>query len=633
MAVMCTDNIIATLESHAKLNGNKIAFEYLGRQSGGIQSLTYADLNERVQHQAQILMSIVDSGDRAVLLFEPGLDFIVSFFACLKAKIIAVPVSLPFNRNGFSNILNIMNDCEPKIVLTTKKILELAGLITLKAQNENLILHAVDAELQRDLVEKDFPLITEKDICFLQYTSGSYEASKILGHQAFIEACKRLNVPWTAINPATVIDGFYNYGDMQYIGIADMIGKLYQGRLLALPGGRDTFLPLCNMQYIVSFLIRTMSYPETIAQEYMLLDPATPKFHRLVHLAAEHLGVSSPHLQIPKVLLEKLPEVLLDGSKEQLSFISTEHYHVAGAEAMAAKMGIADLISIMPYFSRWIDRLVFTRFGRMQVPTPNSFSYQNRYWTEIYTNQPVGSEKVSALFLHGIPFDSACWSPIINKITYDQVAMMDLPGLGRSGSYEMMEDNNHQFIDTAAELLAPNSVVIAHSLGCLFALNLAKKYPDKVARLILISPYFVQAQAAKMFQIQAISKLIFRFVPKDVIAKDLHPEGQQNLSVRYAMDSLRRMSVSKHISEYMHHINLPQQRAAQTALLSELRSKIEIIVGEKDPIVTPISPDIPVHIIAGAGHNPHVTHVEAVYDHLTPVLTKYISTTAQLSDV
>lgn len=77
MAVMYTDNIIATLESHAKLNGNKIAFEYLGRQSGGIQSLTYADLNERVQHQAQILMNIVDSGDRAVLLFEPGLAGIV----------------------------------------------------------------------------------------------------------------------------------------------------------------------------------------------------------------------------------------------------------------------------------------------------------------------------------------------------------------------------------------------------------------------------------------------------------------------------------------------------------------------------------------------------------------------------
>ncbi|WP_336005986.1 alpha/beta fold hydrolase [Acinetobacter pittii] len=457
---------------------------------------------------------------------------------------------------------------------------------------------------------------------------GGYEASKILGYQAFIEACKRLNVPWTAINPAIVIDGFYNYGDMQYIGIADMIDKLYQGRLLALPGGRDTFLPLCNMQYIVSFLIRTMSYPETIAQEYMLLDPSTPKFHRLVHLAAEHLGVSTPHLQVPKGLLEKLPEVLLDGSKEQLSFISTEHYHVAGAEAMAAKMGIADLINVTPYFSRWVDRLVLTRFGRMQVSTPSHFSYQNRYWTEIYTKQPISSDTSSALFLHGIPFDSACWSPIINKITYDQVAMMDLPGLGRSGSYEMMEDNNHQFMDAAAKLLAPNSVVIAHSLGCLFALNLAKKYPDKVARLILISPYFVQTQAAKMFQIKTISNLIFRFVPKDMITKDLHPDGQQNPSVRYAMDSLRRVSVAKHISEYMYRISLPQQRATQTALLNELSSKVEIIVGDKDPIVTTISSDIPIHTIAGAGHNPHVTHVDAVSDYLASVLMKYNSTTA-----
>lgn len=467
----------------------------------------------------------------------------------------------------------------------------------------------------------------------LYYKYGGYEASKILGHQAFIEICKRLNVPWTAINPATVIDGFYTYGDMQYIGIAEMIDKLYQGRLLALPGGSDTFLPLCNMQYIVSFLIRTISFPETIAQEYVLLDPATPKCHRLVNLAAEHLGVSAPHLQIPKVLLEKLPEVLLGGSKEQLAFISNENYHVTETEKMAVKMGIADLINTSPYFSRWIDRLVLTRFGRMQAPTPSCFSYQNRYWTEIYTKQPVGSEKSSALFLHGIPFDSTCWSPIINKITYDQVAMMDLPGLGRSGSYEVMEDNNHQFIDNAAKLLAPNSVVIAHSLGCLFALNLAQKYPNKVARLILISPYFVQAQAAKIFQIQTISNLIFRFVSKDKIAKNLHPDGQKNLSVGYAMDSLRRVSVAKHISGYMHRISLPQQRVSQTALLNELGSKVEIIVGEKDPIVTTISPNIPVHIIAGAGHNPHVTHVEAVYDYLTPVLTKYISTTAQFSDV
>lgn len=451
---------------------------------------------------------------------------------------------------------------------------------------------------------------------------GGYEASKTLGHQAFIDACKRLNVPWTAIHPATVIDGFYTYGDMQYIGIAEVIEKLYQGRLLALPGGPDTFLPLCNMQYIVNFLIRICSYPESIAQEYMLLDPTTPQFHDLIHLATEHIGVSAPHLQLPKALLDKLPEILLDGSKEQLAFISTDRYSVEQAETMAAKMGIADLINISPYFSLWIDRLILTRFGRMPVPIPSYSRYQNRYWTEIYTKQPVNLGKSSALFLHGIPFDSACWSPIINKITYDQVIMMDLPGLGRSGSYASLENNNPPFIDVASKLLAPNSVVIAHSLGCLFALSLAKRYPDKVARLILISPYFVQGQVAKIFRTPTLSNLIFRFIPKDKIAKKLHPDGQQNLSVCYAMDSLRRVSVSKHISEYMHNINLPEQRAIQADLLEEIQSKVEIIVGENDPIITTINPDIPVHIIAGAGHNPHITHVEAVYDYLTSISSR-----------
>jgi pimeloyl-ACP methyl ester carboxylesterase len=94
------------------------------------------------------------------------------------------------------------------------------------------------------------------------------------------------------------------------------------------------------------------------------------------------------------------------------------------------------------------------------------------------------------------------------------------------------------------------------------------------------------------------------------------------------MDSLRRVSVAKHISEYMYRISLPQQRATQTALLNELSSKVEIIVGDKDPIVTTISSDIPIHTIAGAGHNPHVTHVDAVSDYLAPVLMKYNSTTA-----
>ncbi|MFH3651795.1 UDP-glucose 4-epimerase, partial [Acinetobacter baumannii] len=82
----------------------------------------------------------------------------------------------------------------------------------------------------------------------------------------------------------------------------------------------------------------------------------------------------------------------LDSSKEQLAFISNENYQVAETEMMATKMGIADLINTTPYFSHWIDRLVLTRLGNMQVATPSRFSYQSRYWTKTYIKQSLGSE-------------------------------------------------------------------------------------------------------------------------------------------------------------------------------------------------------------------------------------------------
>ena len=65
---MDTDNIIATLESQ-NLNGSKVVFRVFRASIGWYSALTYKDLNARVQHQAQVLMNLVDSGDRAVLLF------------------------------------------------------------------------------------------------------------------------------------------------------------------------------------------------------------------------------------------------------------------------------------------------------------------------------------------------------------------------------------------------------------------------------------------------------------------------------------------------------------------------------------------------------------------------------------
>jgi len=61
-------------------------------------------------------------GDRVLLVYPPSLDFIVAFFGCLKAGMIAVPVFPPdpskLNKD-IAMFANIAQICGSKIALTS----------------------------------------------------------------------------------------------------------------------------------------------------------------------------------------------------------------------------------------------------------------------------------------------------------------------------------------------------------------------------------------------------------------------------------------------------------------------------------------------------------------------------------
>lgn len=64
-----------------------------------------------------------------ILCYLPGLEFFVAFWACLGLGAIAVPVEplIPFNPSADSRtkLCRIMEDCDPRLVLTTKFYLDL----------------------------------------------------------------------------------------------------------------------------------------------------------------------------------------------------------------------------------------------------------------------------------------------------------------------------------------------------------------------------------------------------------------------------------------------------------------------------------------------------------------------------
>src|SRR4051794_40068262 len=88
-------SLVDVLRRRAAEQPNHPAYIFLPDRGAEGLSLSFAELYARAGAVASSLAERGQKGDRAVLLFSPGLDFIVAFFACLLAGVIAVPLMIP----------------------------------------------------------------------------------------------------------------------------------------------------------------------------------------------------------------------------------------------------------------------------------------------------------------------------------------------------------------------------------------------------------------------------------------------------------------------------------------------------------------------------------------------------------
>ncbi|NEQ48313.1 MAG: amino acid adenylation domain-containing protein [Leptolyngbya sp. SIOISBB] len=118
-------------------------------------------------------------GERALLLYPPGLEYLVAFFGCLYAGVIAVPAYPPRNQRNTPRILTVVKDAAATIALTTRVIQ--SRLQSLLVKHEDLAdLHWLTTDaLAEGTAEEWQPLSLRSDsLAFLQYTSGSTSTPK-----------------------------------------------------------------------------------------------------------------------------------------------------------------------------------------------------------------------------------------------------------------------------------------------------------------------------------------------------------------------------------------------------------------------------------------------------------------------
>ena len=124
--------LVEALQTHAAERGAKVGFTYLVQGPGKEVELTYSELDRSARAIAATLSRDHRPGDRAVLLFPPGLEFVTAFFGALYAGLVAVPMYPPTPsrlEHTLPRLLRVVENARPSAVLATAGIAAMAAPI------------------------------------------------------------------------------------------------------------------------------------------------------------------------------------------------------------------------------------------------------------------------------------------------------------------------------------------------------------------------------------------------------------------------------------------------------------------------------------------------------------------------
>ena len=167
-------DLVTLLQMRAEKQLQQPAYTFLLNGEQLETQWTYAELDRRARCIGALLQQYNAAGERVLLLYPPGMDFISAFFGCLYAGAIAVPAYPPRNKRHIARIQTIVDDAQARFVLTVKKSRKRIET-WLNDHPSSQSIHFIPTDELITSLEDDWtpPNITGHNLAFLQYTSGS----------------------------------------------------------------------------------------------------------------------------------------------------------------------------------------------------------------------------------------------------------------------------------------------------------------------------------------------------------------------------------------------------------------------------------------------------------------------------
>ncbi len=219
------DNLVSALRCQAKKNPDQPGFIHLPNDPSNQVVMTYARLEQRTCAIAAHLQNMGLAGQRILLVYPPGLDFITAFFGCLYAGCVAVPTYPPHSSRMIARFHAIAADAGAGIALSTSFVVAQIQSIMARKRGHAAAPFPIQWVATDDIPDGlsgrwSEPVITVETLAMLQYTSGSTSHPKgvMLSHGNLLDNTCAIRDAFGTQQQDSAVFWLPTYHDMGLVG-------------------------------------------------------------------------------------------------------------------------------------------------------------------------------------------------------------------------------------------------------------------------------------------------------------------------------------------------------------------------------------------------------------------------------
>lgn len=237
LSLQAIDRIDGYLRHWARERPEAVAFRFV---AGGIEkeAMTFSELDKAARGLSAALRQALPRGETAVLSYAPGLEFIRSYFACLYADVVPVPIELPRNGRGAEKLATMAAIAGTRCLLSDSRSLQQLAL-RLGSGIDALPPQRIATDQLASSNDAWAPSNAADAVALLQLTSGSTGSPKgvAVTHRQIV-ANERMIARAFGHDDETVVAGWLPFfHDMGLIG--NILQPVFLGRPCVLMAPQD----------------------------------------------------------------------------------------------------------------------------------------------------------------------------------------------------------------------------------------------------------------------------------------------------------------------------------------------------------------------------------------------------------